>query len=191
MKNRSLAIRMAMVALVGAACAGGATTAPSPAPTAVPTAMPTQAGNATPTATATLAAAPETQTIHLVDHPTSGTLVGVGSLTGCKITTACQGDYMAGYDPVVDVSTGGEVGTLAYECFLVDPVNTLYHCPGNTITLKGRGQIVFTEVIQHEDGGPSTVAPIIGGTGEFLGATGTVTSTKVSQGADFLIAIAR
>lgn len=52
----------------------------------------------------------EMQTIHPVDHPTSGTVVGVGSLTGCEITSARQGGYMAGYAPVVDVATGGEIG---------------------------------------------------------------------------------
>jgi hypothetical protein len=112
----------------------------------------------------------------------------MGSLTGCTDVT-CQGDYMVGYDPVVDAATGKEVGTLAYECFLVDPGSILYHCPGITITLTGRGQIVFAEVIQHEDGGPPTIAPITGGTGEFLGATGTVTSKKVTEGGDFVITI--
>jgi hypothetical protein len=42
---------------------------------------------------------------------------------------------------------------------------------------------IAREVTLHEDGGPPTVEPITGGTGEFLGATGTVTSKKVTQGA--------
>jgi hypothetical protein len=134
------------------------------------------------------AAAGQPQTIHLIDYPTSGTEVSVGSITGCKDST-CLGDYMVGYDPVVDAVTGKEVGTLAYECFLVDPGSTLYHCPGNTFTLTGRGQIVFAEVIQHEAGDPATTAPITGGTGEFLGATGTVLSKKLSNSGDFVITI--
>ena len=60
-----------------------------------------------------------------------------------------------------------------------------------TITLTGRGQIVFTEVIQHEPGKPPTVAPITGGTGEFLGATGTVTAKVLSGADDFVISTTR
>ena len=56
-----------------------------------------------------------------------------------------------------------------------------------TITLDGRGQIVFAEVIEHEPGKPPAVAPIIGGTGEFLRATGTVTAAVTSSGGDFVI----
>lgn len=155
---------------------------PSPSPTIV-------APSVAPPALAS-AAVSQPQTIHLIDYPTNGTDISVGSLTGCKDST-CQGDYIIGYDPVVDALTGKTVGTLAYECFLVDPGSTLYHCPGNTFTLTGRGQIVFTEVILHEVGGPPTIAPITGGTDEFLGATGTVTSKKVSAGGDFVITITR
>ena len=96
---------------------------------------------------------------------------------------------MVGYDPLFDVATGKQAGMLAYECFLVDVGSTLYHCPGMTITLNGRGQIVVTEVIQHEPGKPPAVAPITGGTGEFLGATGTVTAKVLSGSGDFVIAI--
>jgi hypothetical protein len=56
-----------------------------------------------------------------------------------------------------------------------------------TITLTGRGQIVFTEVIEHEAGKPPTIAPITGGTGEFLGATGTVTAKVLAGNGDFVI----
>jgi hypothetical protein len=98
---------------------------------------------------------------------------------------------MVGYDPLFDVATGKQVGMFAYECFLVDVGSTLYHCPGVTITLTGRGQIVFTEVIQHEPGKPPAIAPITGGTGEFLGATGDVTARVLSGGGDFVITITK
>jgi hypothetical protein len=98
---------------------------------------------------------------------------------------------MVGYDPLYDAVSGKMVGTLAYECFLVDTKSILYHCPGVTITLTGRGQIVFTEVIQHEVGMPPAIAPITGGTGEFLGTTGTVTASVLEIGGDFVIAITR
>jgi hypothetical protein len=168
---------LAIAALALAACSSAATTTPTAAPTDAATAAPMLS-----------AAAHQPLTIHLTDTPTGGTDVSVRSITGCP-DTSCQGDYIIGYDPVVDAATGKEVGTLAYECFLVDPASTLYHCPGNTFTLTGRGQIVFAEVILHEVGGPPTIAPITGGTGEFLGAIGTVTSKKVSAGGDFVINI--
>jgi len=98
---------------------------------------------------------------------------------------------MVGYDPLFDAVTGKELGMLAYECFLVDVGSTLYHCPGMTITLTGRGQIVFAEVIQHEPGMPPAIAPITGGTGEFLGATGEVTARVLSDGGDFVITITK
>jgi hypothetical protein len=178
---------LAIAALALAACSSAATTTPTAAPTATPTLR--VAATLSPGPVVTLPPpAHQPQTIHLIDYPTSGTEVSVGSHSGCS-DTLCQGDYIIGYDPVRDAVTGKEVGTLAYECFLVDPGSTLYHCPGNTFTLTGRGQIVFAEVIQHEVGGPPTTGPITGGTGEFLGATGFVVSQKISNGGDFVITI--
>ena len=131
------------------------------------------------------AAASQPQTIHLILHPVNDT---GGSPPGCS--GPCHGDFMAGYDPLFDADTGKEVGTFAYECFLVDVASFRYHCPGVTITLTGRGLIVFTELIEHETGKPPAVSPITGGTGEFLGATGTVTAKVLSSEGDFVIEIA-
>lgn len=196
-------------ALLLGACGGAGQ--PSPSPSIVAAAIPSPSANAasmaTPTATPAPTASPTVrvaatpspgpvvtlppaahrpQTIHLILHAINDT---VGSLTGCSGTGSCQGDFMVGDDPLFDAATGKEVGTFAYECFLVDPGSTLYHCPGITITLTGRGQIVFAEVIQHEGGGPPAIAPITGGTGEFLGATGYVTAEVLSVGGDFVITI--
>jgi hypothetical protein len=59
------------------------------------------------------------------------------------------------------------------------------------MTLTGRGQIVFDETVYI--GGPwyPKPWPIIGGTGEFLGATGSVASPKDSTWpyGDFVITI--
>jgi hypothetical protein len=188
---------LAIAALALAACSGAATAAPTASPTAPPTAAPTATPTAPPTSTPTAAATAasmlpaavrQPQTIHLILHATNDT---VGSLTGCSGTKSCQGDFMVGYDPLYDAASGKKVGTFAYECFLVDTGSTLYHCPGVTITLTGRGQIVFTEVIQHEPGMPPAIAPITGGTDEFLGATGTVTAGVLANGGDFVITITR
>jgi hypothetical protein len=171
------------------ASTAGSSAATSSSPTL--SASPSQSAVATPSVgpvTASLAATNQPQTIHLILHPVNDT---VGSLTGCSSPGSCQGDFMAGYDPLVDAETGKEVGTFAYECFLVDVASTLYHCPGVTITLTGRGQIVFTELIEHLPGKPPAVSPITGGTGEFLGATGTVTAKVLSGAGDFVIAITR
>jgi hypothetical protein len=192
---RRAAILLTVLATLGltlAACGSAATLSQTPRPivaaTAALTATPTPTPTTAPAATPMPAAASQSQTIHLILHPVNDT---VGSLTGCSSAGTCQGDFMVGYDPLVDAETGKEVGTYAYECFLVDVASTLYHCPGVTITLTGRGQIVFTELIEHEPDKPPAVAPITGGTGEFLGATGTVTAKVLSGAGDFVITITR
>jgi len=190
-----LGIALAATIVIGACSAATVpSVAPaSPAPAAVaPSGLaPSQAPAAAAPSVAPQSLAPAESpagTIHLSLHPINDT---VGSLTGCANPGSCQGDFMVGYDPLFDVDTGKQVGTFAYECFLVDVGSTLYHCPGVTITLNGRGQIVFTEVIEHEPGKPPAIAPITGGTGEFLGATGEVTARVLSNGGDFVITITK
>lgn len=137
----------------------------------------------------------ESQTIHVFEPGKNVTLVPVGTLTGCTSTAGCQGDYVLGDDPLLDATTRHEVGRLLFECFRVDVGSTLFHCPGNTIILAGRGQIVYTEDVHFVSGyGPPDVWPITGGTGEFLGATGFVTSpadSTYTEGGDFVITVFR
>lgn len=182
---------LATLGLTLAAC-GSTTSVPQTLP---PTVAPTATLIATPTPTTAVLAAtpvpaaaasqPATQTIHVILHAVNDT---VGSLPGCSGSGPCQGDFMVGYDPLFDAGNK-EVGTFAYECFLVDVASFRYHCPGATITLTGRGLIVFTELIEHEIGKPPAVSPITGGTGEFLGATGTVTAKVLSGKGDFVVSI--
>jgi len=126
-------------------------------------------------------------TIHLRLKPTSDTYVSVGSLSGC--TGSCQGDYLVGNDPLFDATTNKQVGTLVYVEFLVDPGDRLFHSPGNTITLTGRGQIVFSETLHDDQSGRAATGAILGGTDEFLGATGFVISRSTPVGGDFVITI--
>jgi hypothetical protein len=132
------------------------------------------------------------QTIHVLEPARNVTEVSVGSLTGCTNEAGCQGDYVLGDDPLLDATTQQEVGRLLFECFRVDTATTLFHCPGNTIILTGRGQIVYTEDVHFAPGYSTDPWPIIGGTGEFAGATGFVTSPAHSSytgGGDFVITI--
>jgi hypothetical protein len=132
------------------------------------------------------------QTIHLLEPAKNVTQVSVGSLTGCINTTGCQGDYVLGDDPLLDATTKHEVGRLLFECFRVDVGSTLFHCPGNTILLTGRGTIVYTEDVHFAAGYSPDTWPITGGTGEFARATGSVTSPADStyhDGGDFVITI--
>jgi len=170
---------LATLTLTLVSCGSGAAPSTTPAPTPAPTAAPSS-----PAA----ASQPERLTIHVILHAVNDT---GGSLPGCSGSGPCQGDFMVGYDPLFDADTGKEVGTFAYECFLVDVASFRYHCPGVTITLTGRGLIVFTELIEHEIGKPPAVSPITGGTGAFLGATGTVTAKVLSGEADFVITISK
>ena len=179
---------LATLALALAACSGASQSPTSnPSPTASPS--PTGAPSPSPApVTASLAATNQPQTIHLIEHPTNVGHVQVGSLTGCTGASGCQGDYLVGNDPMFDAATGKEVGSIMFECFLVDPGSGMFHCPGITIELTGRGQIVFTERFD----GSSQASPITGGPGEFLGATGTVTAKLPPSGnGDFVITIDR
>jgi len=131
----------------------------------------------------------EPQTIHLILHPSSDTYVPVGALTGCTNSTSCQGDYRIGDDPLFDAASGKQVGTLVYVEFVIKTGDSLFHSPANTITLTGRGQIVFTETLYDDGSGRPTTAAIIGGTDEFLGATGYVTSRSLPGSGDFVVTI--
>jgi hypothetical protein len=182
MKNRRLATVIALIALVGTACGDAATTPTAvptgtPAPTSAPTAAPaTPATTPAPTAGSVAApssAAGQPQTIHVLEDPIDFSHVKVGSLTGCSATD-CQGDTLIGHSRMLDATTRKVVGTFLVSCFLVDPAQSLYSCPANTITLTDRGQIVFTETLRFVTGASQELWPIIGGTGEFLGVTGTI-----------------
>ena len=195
--------RLACIAVVvlSASCAGPASLTLTPTSTPGQTAEPTATQAPTATPMLLIAATPSPgpvvilpadvsgpQTIHLSLYPINDTM---GSLMGCSNPGSCQGDFMVGYDPLFERATRKQVGTFAYECFLVDVGSTLYHCPDVTITLTGRGQIVFTEIIQHEPGKPPAIAPITGGSGEVPGAMGEVTTRVLPDRGDFVITITK
>ena len=173
---------------------------PSPASTVVARSVaPAVAQPSSAPETALPLAANQPQTIHVLEDPGEFTFGRVGSLTGCK-AEGCQGDTMIGRSRMLDAATHKIVGAFLVDCVLIDPGQKLYHCPANTITLTGRGQIVFTETLLWGGSGPgqdtwSTWAPwpIIGGTGEFLGATGVVDSPADStwSAGDFVITFTR
>ena len=158
----------------------------SQAPSVSPAPTNSQAPSASPVI-ASPAAANQPTTIHLILHPSSDTQVHVGSLTGCTEGT-CRGDYRLGDDPLFDAATGKQVGTLVYVEFALTEAS-LYYSPADTITLTGRGQIIFTETIYDNGTGQSVKGAIIGGTDEFLGATGYVISTSLPNKGDFVITI--
>jgi hypothetical protein len=137
------------------------------------------------------------QTIHVLELPGQFTFAHVGAFTGCT-SAACQGDTMIGRSQMLDAATHKVIGAFLANCVLVDPSQKLYQCPANVITLTGRGQIVFTETLLWGGGGPGqdnwatwTPWPIIGGTGEFFGARGTIDSPADSTwtAGDFVITI--
>lgn len=182
MNHRRLATLIAVIALVGTGCGDAATTSTAvptgtPAPTPAPTAAPaTPATTPAPTAGSVAApsgAAGQPQTIHVLEDPIDFSHVKVGSLTGCSATD-CPGDTLIGHSRMLDATTRKVVGTFLVSCFLVDPAQSLYSCPANTISLIDRGQIVFTETLRFVTGASQELWPIIGGTGEFLGVTGTI-----------------
>jgi hypothetical protein len=168
---------------------GVRTASPSQAPTlAVQSAAPTLA-KPTPRPVSTLPPpAHRAQTIHVLEDPVSFHTVTVA---GCTSTAGCEGDQLIGTSRMLDADTRVTIGSFAVSCILIDPGKNRYHCPANTITLTGRGQIVFDETFNL--GGPWNPVPwpITSGTGEFLDATGSVTSPEDSTWSygDFVISI--
>lgn len=152
---------------------------------------------------ASVLVAGQPQTIHVLENPLDWSTVKVGSVSGCTQTT-CLGDYVVGRSAMLDAETHKAVGTLVTECFVVDAVTGRYHCPATSIALTGRGEVVFTEDVllgphlcttcyTPEPSGYVDDFPVIGGTGEFLAATGHVTSPADStwRYGDFVITLTR
>jgi hypothetical protein len=180
------------------AVAAASAVPPSPAPTvaapSVAALSPAPTVDAPSVAPQSLvpAAAGQPQTIHVLEYPHHWARVHVGSLSECK-GTPCLGDYLVGRSSLSDATTKKTVGTLVTECFIVDAASGEYHCPSVMITLTGRGKIVFSEdpFIGANTASASEDMPIIGGTGEFLGATGSVASpaNSTAEYGDFVITI--
>jgi hypothetical protein len=170
-----------------AAAAGTAST--SPAPTVVAESAAPTLAKPTPSPVSTLPPpAHRPQTIHVLEDPVSFHTVTVA---GCTSTAGCEGDQLIGTSRMLDADTRVTIGSFAVRCILIDPDQNLYHCPANTVTLTGRGQIVFDETVSL-DGHPFPEPwPIVSGTGEFLGATGSVESPDDSYWSygDFVISI--
>lgn len=183
------------VLVLAAGCAGSASLTPTPTPgptataTAMPTPLPTVATATAPAAAATTLppAAHRPQTIHVLEDPHAFQVVHVAGCTG-----DCAGDQLIGHSRMIDAATHKGVGSFSVKCVLIDPGQALYHCPANVISLTGRGQIVFDETVCL---GAFLYTPkpwpIISGSGEFLGATGSVAIPKDSTWdyGDFVITI--
>jgi hypothetical protein len=178
-----LGVALAATIIVGACSAA---TVPSAAPTspapAVAVAAPSVASPSPAPATAS-----QPLTIHVLEDPLNWATVKLGTLTGCPETMGdyggCLGDYVVGRSSMRDAATNKTVGFLVTECFVVDAASGRVHCPATTITLTGRGQVVFTENVllgPHicptcgftPDADPSSGGyAVTGGSGELLGAT--------------------
>lgn len=113
--------------------------------------------------------------IHVQEHTTNATYVPISTLVGGP-GPQNQGDYVAGDDPLFDPDTGQQVGHDLFGCWLVDVSNQVISCPNVTFVLTGRGQIAAGGIGNSTT---PTIAPVFGGTGEFLGVKGAVTITPV------------
>jgi len=143
-------------------------------------------------ATAASVGATEPQTIQVIEHSINVTYVPVGSLTKCTNTTSCQGDYVVWDDPLFDAATTARVGTIMGECYVVDSGSLMFHCPGVTITLNGRGTIDVDGRFDGSSAMRAETTPITGGTGEFLGVTGFVTGKALdATHNEFVLTIAK
>lgn len=191
-------VLIATLMLAGCSSATLSPTAPAASPTLAPrlataTATATAAtatATATPSSVATFPpAAHRPQTIHVLEDPVHFKTVPA---RGCTTTGGCKGDQLIGTSRLLDGDTREEVGSFSVTCVLLDPDKNLYHCPANGITLTGRGEIVFDETVYiGNKAAPAGPWPIISGTGEFLDATGSVSSPSESTWTygDFVITI--
>lgn len=182
---------MLIAALTLGGCTSAAVTA-SPAPASLTPIVPPAAATATPTSSPVITLPPPAhrpQTIHVLEDPIDFHTVAAA---GCMSAVGCKGDQLIGTSRMIDADSRVNVGSFAVTCILMDPGQNLYHCPANAITLTGRGELVFDETVYiGNKGAPAGPWPIISGTGEFLGATGSVASPADSTWAygDFVITI--
>jgi hypothetical protein len=165
------------------------TASPSPTSTVVARSAAPAVATSSPRPVSTLPPpAHRPQTIHVLEVPIEFNVVQVA---GCTSAAGCKGDELNGRSGMLDATTRAFVGTFVVRCVLIDPDQNLYHCPANAVTLTGRGDIVFDETVSL-DGHPFPEPwPIVSGTGEFLGATGSVESPDDSTWTygDFVITI--
>lgn len=149
---------------------------------------PTQAKPTAPPVPTLPPPAHRAQTLHVLEQPLAFHTVAV---TGCTSAAGCEGDRLIGNSQMLDADAQEVVGDFEVKCVLLEPAKNRYHCPANLITLYGRGEIVFDETFNL--GGPWSPVPwpIISGTGEFLDATGSVTSPEDSTWSygDFVITV--
>lgn len=184
--------KVVLIAMLMLAGCGSATQSPTAAPASA-TLVPPRA-TATATATSSLVAtlppaAHRPQTIHVLEDPLDFRTVAV---PGCASAAGCKGDKLIGTSRLLDADTRAVVGSFAVRCELIDPAQNRFHCPANAMTLTGRGDIVFDETVSiGNKGAPAGPWPIIDGTGEFLGASGSVSSPADSTWTygDFVITI--
>lgn len=122
---------------------------------------------------ATPVTSPATETFTLVEHAINVTVVDVGE------TGPSAGDITVwGPDPLFDEANEVDTGAVTQGSCLALNANFDNHCTetvvfpdGSTIAIQG---------VQLGNGGPS-VTTIVGGSGRYLGATGTVTVTATEN----------
>jgi hypothetical protein len=181
--SRPQRVAALVMALLVAGCAGarsGANESAAATSTGSPSAAPVAATPFAPLTGAAAAsvrpgvtfppAAHRPQTIHVFEDPIAFATVPVA---GCTDTRGCVGDQLNGHSGMLDWATHADVGTLTAKCVMTDPSRNLYDC-AITITLTGRGQVVFDESVVISGNGPQGPWPILSGSGEFLEATGSV-----------------
>ena len=120
------------------------------------------------------------ETIHVHELVSKLTYVPVQTLTASK-SAVNQGDLIAFDDPVVNAATSKTVGYNEGACFLTDVAASLYECPAVTFVFTGTGgyragTIVATGYVDSPASGSGkvTMSPLIGGTGAYSGAKGTL-----------------
>ena len=117
--------------------------------------------------------------IHVVEKGTNETYVPAGSTgtpprCGSASTPSCQGDYIVFDDPLYasDAAGAKQVGHIMGTCHVVDvtasDAHDVYYCSVEYFLANGE----ISAVGPFDVDGTATRAPVTGGTGSYMGATG-------------------
>jgi hypothetical protein len=110
-------------------------------------------------------------TLHFREPTTNGSAINAAGRANR------QGDYLAWDDPLKDANTGKVAGHVAGVCMLVNVKTQLYDC-GPVTYILSNGTIFANGLLYGS--GKAVPGPIIGGTGSYKNASGTITVTAVS-----------
>jgi hypothetical protein len=119
-----------------------------------------------------------TTTLHVQELSKRSTYVPIGSLVGASGQSAHQGDYIAVHDPLVKPGTKTTVGSISVSCVLTQKRAQIFYCSADYF-IAGKGHVMVDALYNAK--GKTTHGAIVGGTGAYEHASGTVQVKVLNQ----------